>query len=372
MNEYKDILCRYRRELHRIPETGFDLPKTYDYILSAVSRLKCTVTPAAGAGLCAFFDFGRADTVAFRTDMDALPIAEKTGAAYASARRGYMHACGHDGHMAMMLAFADWLDEQDTAPANALLIFQPAEETTGGAEIICRSGIFEKHNVKCIFGIHLWPELKKGCLSTCPGPMMARSSEINVDIQGRTAHCTAARKGLDAAAAGAKMLLELEAMPQLPETGSILKFGKISGGDVRNAIAASCRLEGTLRCLRSDAFDDILIRMDRIAETVCSTTGCIIEIHHSPGYPPVTNDPALCSRAVDVLGREKTGSCRPAMIAEDFSFYQQKVPGVFFFLGTGTGIALHSDKFDFDEAILDVGLQAYIRLFTSATQLLRL
>ena len=148
-----------RRALHRIPELDRDLPKTTAYLKNALQELKCQVFSPVDGSVCAWFDFGAADAIAFRSDADALPIQEQTGLSFASTHPGKMHACGHDGHMAILLELARRLDKIQTLHHNVLLVFQPAEETTGGARDICASGIFKKYKVKAIFGLHLWPGL---------------------------------------------------------------------------------------------------------------------------------------------------------------------------------------------------------------------
>lgn len=279
-----------------------------------------------------------------------------------------MHACGHDGHMAMLLTFASILQEHVKSgtdlETNVLLIFQPAEETIGGAKLICETGIFQNYHVKRIFGIHLWPYIQKGMLSSRPGPMMAKSSEINIEISGKSAHCTAAHEGIDALFTGCQYLTRLYEMPEVgPTASSILKFGKMTSGDVRNAISSHTRMEGTLRCLSLKTFDHIVAKMEETAKVLQEAYGCQIAVFHSEGYPPVKNDPAVYQEVLHALrGLHYEELSAPSMIAEDFSFYQLEVPGVFLYLGTGTGIPLHSANFDFDEEILIHGVEAYCRL----------
>ena len=172
----------YRRDLHQIPELGFYVYKTSAYIRSILDKLSCQVEEIVKTGLIAYFDFGKSETLAFRADMDALPIQEETGLPYASKHDGCMHACGHDGHMAAMLGFAKVLENykktgQDM-PYNALLLFQPAEETIDGALRICGTHIFDHYNIRAIFGLHLWPMLSKGEIASRPGPMMAQSLSL--------------------------------------------------------------------------------------------------------------------------------------------------------------------------------------------------
>lgn len=365
-------LTEYRRNLHMIPELDFNLEKTAGYVEKILGGLSCRVLRVEDPdgddvfrGILAYFDFGKDDSVCYRSDMDALPITEQNDIDYRSKHEGAMHACGHDGHMAMMLAFAQLLDSGEVLPNhNVLLVFQPAEETTGGAKIICQSGVFEKYNVKNVFGIHLWPYINAGMLSSRKGPMMAKSSEINIDIEGVSAHCTAKGEGRDALICGCRLLDEIYSFDEVAEDApSILKFGKMISGDVRNAISPHTRIEGTLRCLDLVTFDAIVSKMEKAAAEMEKATGCRITVAHSEGYPPVTNDGEVFEKirpALETVGFENLEA--PSMIAEDFSFYQLEVPGVFMYLGTGTGIPLHSDTFDFDEKILEKGVCAYLKI----------
>ena len=333
-----ELVTVYRQDLHRIPELDFDLNETGEYIKSKLKDLRCEITEVAKTGICVFFDFGEKETTAFRSDMDALPITETTGAEYASNNEGRMHACGHDGHMAMLLGFAQILDEykNEDPPrlfrrrrfdplTNALLIFQPAEETTGGARYICEEGVLEKYNVKRIFGFHLWPYIDKSVIATRSGPMMAKSSEINVEIEGRTSHCTAYEEGIDALHIGCQFINKVYNMPEvLPEAPSILKFGKMESGDVRNAISSHTRIEGTLRCLDIETFDLIIAKMNEIADIYNDAYSCSIYVTHTKGYPPVTNNYRLFSKASSIfsdLGFRELE--KPSMIADDFAFYKQ-------------------------------------------------
>ena len=197
----------HRRALHRIPELDRDLPETTAYVKGVLAPLPCAVTEPIPGAVCAFFDAGRERTAAFRADMDALPVTEATGLPFASRHPGRMHACGHDGHTAMALSLAEWAaGHLGALPRNLLLLFQPAEETTGGAEDLCRTGILGDRRVDRVFGLHIWPGLPAGEVWTRPGPLMARSSEVSLQIRGRSVHISRAEEGLDALWAGCEFL----------------------------------------------------------------------------------------------------------------------------------------------------------------------
>ena len=372
-------LTRWRRDLHRIPELDFDLPETLAYVRRVLGGLSCEVLEPCESCVCAWFDLGRERAVALRCDMDALPVTERTGAAYASERPGRMHACGHDGHMSMALAAATWVDDvvagrvpgvgAGDLPRNVLVVFQPAEETTGGAALVCESGVFGRCRAERIFGFHLWPDLPAGALASRPGALLARSSEVTVSFAGRSSHIARWREGRDALAAAARFVPSAEAMcgrlqKELDEP-CLLRFGRLEAGTVRNAIAGAARAEGSLRVFSDAMFDRARAAVAALAENAARTEGCTAEILFSEGYPPVVNDAALFSAvkaALPGLGHVE----EPLLIAEDFAFYQRALPGVFLLLGTGTGVPLHADAFDFDERVLLAGVDAYRRLLLMA------
>ncbi|MBS6216324.1 MAG: amidohydrolase [Clostridiales bacterium] len=359
------LLQTVRRDLHRIPELDDQLPQTTAYLRRALEGLPCTLFSPDGRALCAWFDGGKAASVAFRADMDALPIAEKTGAPYASCHPGKMHACGHDGHMAMLIALAHTVAERLSAlPGNVLLIFQPAEETTGGARSICESGVLERCRVERIYGFHLWPDLPAGTLASRPGPLMARASEVTVRITGRSAHIARWQEGADALMAGAGFLCAAEECTgrlNREQGVCLLKFGRMESGSVRNAVSAESTLLGSLRVDSDEVFRSAKEKLSALARTVGEQYGVEAEIRFSEGYPPVCNDPELYAASAAALP-ELCLLEEPLLIAEDFSFYQRCVPGVFFLLGTGTGIPLHADTFDFDERVLETGVRFQQRL----------
>ena len=351
-----------RRYLHTIPELGRELPLTTQYVTQKLSELSCRVFFPIEHSVCAWFDFGCDSAIAFRADMDALPIGEKTGLDFASRHPGKMHACGHDGHMAMLLELARQLDQKKKLDKNVLLIFQPGEETPGGAEDICNTDLLEEYNVKAVFGQHLWPEIPAGKIASRPGELMSRNSELTVTITGRSSHIGRADKGLDAMAAGWEFYARaMELERSLPDGEyRLLKFGKLESGTARNAISAHTCMYGTLRTFRDEIFDHLRDGIYRIAQEVERLTGCKVDIHMNRGYPAVCNDPKVYHRVaeiMDILLLEE-----PSMISEDFSYYLQRVPGMFFFLGTGDTPALHADTFTYDEEVLCKGAQFLLKL----------
>ena len=351
-----------RRALHAMPELEWQLPETAAYVKKSLENLNCRVFSPVDTAVCAFFDFGAETAIAFRADMDALPIEEKTGAAYASRHPGIMHACGHDGHMAVLLELARRLDKKENLPHNVLLVFQPGEESPGGAKIICDTGVLEQHKVQAVFGLHLWPGLPAGQVFSRENELMSRSSEVNVDIYGKSAHIAKASEGLDAVMAGCEFYrraMELER--SLPENVyRLLKFGKFHSGTARNALSHHTHMEGSLRAFQDEVFEMLRAGLYRIGEEIQAETGCAVEITMSSGYPAILNPAELCRRVTEVAPYRTIAE--PSMTSEDFSWYQRFVPGMFFFLGLGDVPALHTDNFDFDETILEKGADFFEKL----------
>lgn len=358
MNREQEIkqLQGWRRDLHQIPELGLQLPLTRQYLEEQLKDLDCEISHPIEHAVAAFFDGGKEKTIAFRSDMDALPVREQTGAEFASLHEGCMHACGHDGHMSTLLLLARRINEiYKDLDCNILLIFQPGEETPGGAKPIVDTGLFQERNVAAVFGLHLWPLLEKGAIATISGPMMASATEIDVQVKGKAVHSARHYEGIDALEIAARFLQEAYRLEQsLPASVyRLLQFGRMEAGRIRNVVADTAVLQGTMRAFDQPTIDYLKNGLDQIARLLEFETGATISFAWSPAYPPVTNDPDLFEQIQPV--RENLGVDildKPVMIAEDFACYQQEVPGIFFFLGTGTGIELHDSRFNFDEEIL--------------------
>ena len=355
-------IIKDRRALHAIPEVEWELPLTAEYVKNSLKNLKCQVFSPVDTAVCAFFDFGADHAIGFRADMDALPIEEKTGLPFASTHPGKMHACGHDGHMAILLELARRLDNTENLPHNVLLIFQPGEESPGGARRICDTGVLEQYRVKAVFGLHLWPALEKGKVFCRANELMSRASEVTVDIYGKSSHIGNAAAGIDSTAAAVEFYrLARQAEADFPDhVFRLLNFGRFQSGTVRNALSAHARLEGSLRAFQDEVFDTLMQKLREAAAEVEGKFGCRVEITFGDSYPAVMNDPALLERVkavADFALLEK-----PSMTAEDFSWYQRYAGGIFFFLGLGNVPALHATNFDFDESVLEKGADFFWKL----------
>jgi hippurate hydrolase len=366
----KEKLIEYRRDLHRIPELDRDLPKTAKYIVDRLSTLPCEIISVSDGGFCALFKGGKAaadaPASAFRTDMDALPITEENDVSYRSTHEGAMHACGHDGHMSIMLGFADeiaaGLNDLDR---NVMLVFQPAEETTGGAKDIAGSGVFAAHRVEKIFGLHLWPGFPTGSVVCRDGDFMASTMVLYVDVEGKSAHIGQYKKGIDALEAACRFIIrcyEIEKGEVSPEVRRLLRFGILRSGNANNIVADSAHIEGTLRTYADEVSSFLLARMDETAEGIGARTGAKLTIRHTDPYPAVVNPHGLFTEAKKALVKDGFDFVElpdPLMIAEDFSWYQRMLPGLFLYIGTGMDTPLHSPGYQLDEDALVTGVLAY-------------
>lgn len=365
-NAMLELLTKYRRDLHRIPEIMFDLPETRRYLLNALKDSRAAVEETEKGGITAFYDTGKSYTMAFRADMDALTVAEQTGVDFASGHEGRMHACGHDGHMAMLLALCRWLDgHAEELKCNVLAVFQPAEESGGGAEHIAKSGLFERLNVKGIYALHVDPAFPKGTIATRPGAFMAKSSEVYITVHGKASHAAEWQKGIDSLEACADLYLRLLEMERSIEPGvpRLLKFGLMKSGAALNVISDRTELTGTMRAFSMEIFNRMKNRLYGLAEDCERRFGVKVDIVMPGGYPPLINDEALFEKAQRALsGFDFVVMDKPEMLAEDFAFYLAAAPGLMMKVGVGGEEKLHSPYFIFDEDALLTGLNAFIRL----------
>ena len=344
-----------RRNLHRIPELVRTLSKTMAYLQKALEGLNCAVFSPMPSSLCAFFDFGADQSIAFRCDADALPIEEKTNLPFASQHPGCMHACGHDGHMAIVLELARRLNNKTNLPHNVLLVFQPAEEEGAGARDLCNTGVFQQYNVSAIFALHLWPGVTKGAIASRKNEFFSHSCEVTVDVFGESAHIAKSREHIDATGAAVEFYNRVRTMEKaLPtEIYRILNFGLFQSGTVRNAISGHAHLEGSLRAFQDDIFSQLYDGIFDAAKAVEKASGCRFQLTMNDGYPAVMNPPELYEKVKRLVDFEEISA--PFMTAEDFSWYQKQLPGMLFLLGLGDTPPLHADTFDFDESILQKG-----------------
>lgn len=365
------LLKELRRELHRIPEAGLKEYKTSQYIREKLESWGVTYEIWLETAVVAVFGTpGEKETIAFRADMDGLPVTE-VPKAYASVHPGWMHACGHDGHTAILLGFAQYLSEHPAAYANRqiILIFQPAEEGPGGAKLLIEAGLLEKYAVKNIIGCHIFPQVQQGKVACRKGAMMARNGEVDLHIRGTSAHGAQPHLGYDAVLAAGAVITAIHTILSRnvsPLDSGVLTFGSIHGGEACNIIAKEVKLEGTMRAFSDTAYETMERRVHEVVKGVAAGYGCEGEAVFRHMYRVVDNAPALVKALEEVCG-DAYEETPPYMLAEDFSLYQTVIPGMFFFLGSGNAekgftVPLHSAEFDFDESILVTGVETYVKL----------
>ncbi|WP_304509600.1 M20 metallopeptidase family protein [Anaerotignum sp.] len=367
-------LRQIRRDLHQIPELGLSEHKTAAYIENMLKTLgidkveRCLETGIIGL----IKGQGKEKPIAFRADMDALTVQEPPRP-YASCHEGLMHACGHDGHMTILLGFAKYLMAQKERPkADIILIFQPAEEGPGGAQLMVEAGIIEKYNISKIIGCHIFPEVPQGKIACKSGGMMARNGEVYLHILGKSSHGAQPHLGADALLAAGAVLCGLHTILSRnisPLDSGILSFGSIHGGEACNIVAKEVRIDGTMRAFSDEVYEKMVQRVEETVKYIAEGYGCQGNVTFNHMYRVVNNDPDLV-RALETACGENYITTKPYMLAEDFSFFQQAVPGLFFFLGAGNqekGFThpLHSADFDFDEKILCYGVETYTNLLST-------
>ncbi|NLO83380.1 MAG: amidohydrolase [Clostridiales bacterium] len=366
----REQLIHHRRYLHKYPETDFDVEGTRNYIVNQLREFGFEeISILAQNGVKAVMRSGKAGkTLAFRADMDALPIQEETGVEYASLNNGFMHSCGHDGHMAVLLGLAEWLaKKRDFIKGNVVLIFQPAEETVGGALPMIKEGVLEDPKVDAIFGLHLLPDIPQGKVVIKPGVVMAQTCEFDIEITGRSAHGATPHKGIDALMASCHFVNLLQGVLTRclpPGEKAVVTIGRMEAGDKRNIIAGKAKLEGTIRTYDDKVYERIKANIKKLLQGLELSHGIQGQYREVVYYPVVNNDVRLTGRVTALMEPDIFADIDPLMIAEDFSYYQQRVPGTFMFLGCrnmekGFTYPLHSSRFNFDEEVLLLGLQIY-------------
>jgi amidohydrolase len=371
-----DELINIRRELHQIPEEGYREFKTRDYICKKLDEYGIGYEIILSTAVIAFIDVKALSSVAFRADMDGLCVNECTNTDFQSTHPGYMHACGHDGHMASCLVAAKVMNENKASlKENIVFIFQPAEEGPGGAKQIIEQGILKKYNVKRIYGTHLYPSLKEGLIAVNSGYFMAQTGEFYITITGKSSHAAKPQDGIDSLLAACKLVTSVdEIKKQLQKEGenTVISIGTIAGGERVNVIAECTTLSGTMRTYDTALRTRIKNMINDRAEQIDSQIGTKTTIEYIDLYPAVYNDDALYKDFIKKV--PDAVAIEPSMLAEDFAFYLQEVPGIFFFTGIyneekGYIYPLHSNKFNFDEKALLKTVDVYLKMAGLDTQL---
>ncbi|MBL0927547.1 MAG: amidohydrolase [Phycisphaerales bacterium] len=374
-----------RHDLHRHPEVMFTEQRTSGVVQRELAdlRIEHRAGLAGGTGVVGWLPAtaspAAARTVALRADMDALPIHEETGRPYASQTPGVMHACGHDGHTAMLLGAARVLAASPERPHNVLLVFQPAEEGGAGGEKMCADGAISGRLLgrpaDCIYGLHGWPDVPVGAVATRDGPLLAATDEFHLTIRVRGAHAAYPHLSVDPVVVAAHIVTALQTIVARrvnPIDAAVVTVGAIHAGHANNVIPETCEMNGTLRSLTDTNRALLETEFKRIVSGVAASLGAEAALDWQPGYPVTHNHPAATAR-FRTIARRALGDSRvlerehPTMGGEDFSFYGRHVPASFFFLGLHPGDAsppvnLHTPRFDFNDDALPLGVEMLSRL----------
>jgi len=361
----------WRHFLHSIPELAYEERQTSAFLAERLVEFGLSIeTGFAGTGIVASVTKGNAGkTIGLRADMDALPIHETADLAYRSTRPGAMHACGHDGHMAMLLAAASLVQGIDFN-GTVRFIFQPAEENEGGARRMIEEGLFERLPVDAIYGLHNWPQLAPGEFVAGPGPIMAAFSIFDIEIRGKGAHGAMPHEGIDPIVAGCALVSALQTVVSRnipPLDTAVLSVTQIHAGDAYNVIPDHATIRGTGRWFSQEAGDALEARLRKFATDIASAHDCVATIRYERRYPATLNDAVAADGARRAAERTRLRviEAPPSMASEDFAFMLQAVPGAYAWIGSakeGINPGLHSPQFDFNDAVLPHGVAYWTRL----------
>ncbi|WP_410511624.1 amidohydrolase [Paenibacillus sp. BR2-3] len=373
-------MIEWRRHLHRHPELSYQERETSAFVADKLASFGIEVEKSSvGYGVVGILRGGKpGSTVVLRADMDALPIREENGCPYASQNEGVMHACGHDGHTAMLLgAAAYYSSRRDKLQGELRFLFQPAEEVCpGGALGMIAEGVL--NGADAVYGLHLWTPLPVGTVASAPGPLMASADEFFIDILGKGGHAGIPHRSIDSIVAGAALVTQLQSIVSRsvdPLRPAVLSVGTIQGGFAQNVVAEKCRITGTVRAFDEETRLLIRQRIEEMSSAVAAAYGAQAQVDYLMGYPPLVNHEAECRRffieapralgdSVEVITMEKL------MPAEDFAYYVQSVPGCFMFVGAGNldknaVYPHHHSRFNFDEDAMLHGVKLLIAMADS-------
>ncbi|GAB0113522.1 M20 aminoacylase family protein [Acidisoma sp. C75] len=377
-------MTAWRQDLHAHPELGFELPRTSAKVAEKLREfgLDEVVTGIAKTGVVGVIrgrNAGNGRAIGLRADMDALPILEETGAPYASQTPGVMHACGHDGHTAMLLGAARYLAETRNFDGTVYVIFQPAEEGEGGGRVMVEEGLFERFPMDKVFGLHNWPGLAAGTFVWRNGPIMAATGEITITITGRGAHAAKPNESVDPILVAAHIVTGLQSIVSRnmePTEAGVVTIGQIASGHADNVIPERAVMGGTARWFSPAVGDVLEAGVHRVATGVAAAFGAEAKVVFRRNYPATVNDPeatALTVKAAQSVAGEARVQpmARPTMGAEDFAYMLNAKQGSYIMLGTaapadaakgGTAAGLHHPRYDFNDEVLPVGASYWATL----------
>ncbi|BAC13359.1 N-acetyldiaminopimelate deacetylase [Oceanobacillus iheyensis] len=366
-------LEQIRRDLHQIPELGFQEFKTQAYLLERINEIateNVEIKKWSTGILVYVHGKSPARKIGFRADIDGLPILEQTNLPYASLHEGRMHACGHDLHMTIALGALEKLI-QDPINDDVIFVFQPAEEGPGGAKPMLESEEFQQWKPDMMFALHIAPELPVGTVSSKAGLLFANTSELFIDFEGVGGHAAYPHLTKDMTVAASNFVVQLQQIVSRglnPLDGSVITIGKMESGYVQNAIAETARLEGTIRSTDADAIDMIKSKLNRLMKGFEISYDCTIKVDYGANYYQVVNDATYVQQFENVINQTQTITYQQAdaaMTGEDFGDMLKEIPGFMFWLGVDSSYGLHNARLNPKEEAIDVGVNAVISMITS-------
>ncbi len=367
-------LTRLRRDLHRIPELGFKEFKTQKYIFDYLKKIGLEPKACAQTGVTALIE-GKlpGPCIALRADIDALPLNEENLFPYKSQHTDLMHACGHDGHMAILLATAAYLaNEKERLQGKIKLIFQPSEEGYGGGALpMIKEGVLENPKVERIYGLHIWNQLNIGEIGIKEGSTMGATCEVILKIKGRSGHAASPHETIDSVVVASSLVLNLQTIISRmtsPFESGVITLGTINGGTVCNAIAKEVTLTGTIRSSTTEGREKIKKQVEEMTKNITSSYGAVYEIEMFDGYNALINNQEVTKELINTIKKQFPNlTIMPfqTLAAEDFSFFAEKIPACYFFVGSknetkGLNFPHHHPRFDFDENALLTGMNIFL------------
>lgn len=372
-----------RHAIHSWPELAFEEKKTSEKIAQQMRAWGIeTHKGLAKTGVVGCIQgTGPGKSIGLRADIDALPVTETNSFSHASKNHGTMHACGHDGHTTMLLAAAKYLAKNNNFNGTVYLIFQPAEENGGGANVMIKEGLFKKFPMDAVFGMHNWPGIPVGQFALTKGPIMASSNNFEITITGRGAHGAMPHLGVDPVTVAAQLIMAYQNIISRelnPLDAAVISVTQVQSGSANNVIPDTAQLSGTVRTLTNQTLDLIERRMAELGENLCKAMLCDVTFNFSREYPPTINHPEeteICARTLEQLVGQHNyqTDTKPSMGAEDFSFMLEQVPGCYIWIGNGDGdhrypghgagpCTLHNSSYDFNDDLIPLGGSYWVSL----------
>jgi amidohydrolase len=366
----------WRRDIHQHPELLYDVHRTAAFVAERLKEFGCdeVVTGLGKTGVVGVIKGkkpanGGLKVIGLRADMDALPIEEETNLPYASKVSGKMHACGHDGHTAMLLGAARYLAETRNFAGTAVVIFQPAEEGGAGAAAMIKDGLMDRFGIEQVYGMHNGPGIPIGQFAIRPGPIMAATDALDIKIEGLGGHAARPHKCIDSVLVGAQVIAGLQSIVSRtidPLESAVISICEFHAGNARNVIPQTAELRGTIRTLTEEVRTLVEQRVREVVAGVAQMTGAKIDLVYERGYPVTVNHPVQTEMAArvaqEVGGEGAVGETPPMMGAEDFAYMLEARPGAFIFCGNGNSAGLHHPAYNFNDEAIVYGTSYWIKL----------